>query len=199
MGSATPFNPCFQFLPMSTDSHFCHSSRLSIIRKLLVLGMFTLTNCTTIPELGALMDRGGAKGRRILVSLKSQQAFLYHEGKLVAVSPISSGREGKATPVGRFSVTEKDIDHRSSLYGNYVRDGKVVKENVDIRKGGRPSGSKFVGVPMPYFMRFSGAYGLHAGNVPGYPASSGCVRLPKRQAKRFYDAVKAGTPVVVKR
>lgn len=168
-------------------------------RKLLVLATLALASCTTIPELGALADKGGPKGRRIVVSLKSQQANLYHHGKLVAVSPISSGREGKATPVGKFRVIEKDADHRSTLYGNYVRDGKVVKENVDIRKGGRPAGSKFEGVPMPYFMRFTGAYGLHAGNVPGYPASSGCVRLPKRQAKRFYDAVKVGTPVVVQR
>ena len=57
--------------------------------------------------------------------------------------------------------------------------------------------NKFEGAPMPCFLRFTGAYGLPAGNVPGYPASSGCVRLPKRHAKRFYDAVKLGTPVVV--
>jgi lipoprotein-anchoring transpeptidase ErfK/SrfK len=171
----------------------------SVPRMLLVLAALSLASCTTIPELGALADKGGPKGRRIVVSLKSQQARLYHHGKLVAVSPISSGREGKATPVGKFSVIEKNADHRSTLYGNYVRDGKVVKENVDIRKGGRPAGSKFEGVPMPYFMRFTGAYGLHAGNIPGYPASSGCVRLPKRQAKRFYDAVKLGTLVVVQR
>ena len=158
-----------------------------------------LASCTTVPEISGLMDRGGKDGRRIEVSLKSQQACLYHHGKLVAVSPISSGREGKGTPVGKFSVIEKDIDHRSSFYGNYVRNGKIVKENVDVRKGGQPSGSKFVGVPMPYFMRFNGAYGLHQGNVPGYPASSGCVRLPVRHAKRFYEAVKVGTPVVVKR
>lgn len=145
------------------------------------------------------MDRGGTNGRRIEVSLKDQTATLLHEGKVVAVSPISSGREGKSTPVGSFRVIQKSPDHRSSLYGNYVRDGKVVKENVDIRKGGRPAGSRFEGVPMPYFMRFTGAYGLHAGNVPGYPASSGCVRLPKRHAKRFFDAVKVGTPVVVRR
>jgi lipoprotein-anchoring transpeptidase ErfK/SrfK len=168
-------------------------------RMLLVVGALSLAACTTLPELGALVDKGGTKGRRIVVSLKSQQAALYHQGELVGVSPISSGREGKSTPVGRYSVIEKDADHRSTLYGNYVRDGKVVKENVDIRKGGRPAGSRFEGVPMPYFMRFTGAYGLHAGNIPGYPASSGCVRLPKRQAKRFYDAVRLGTPVVVQR
>jgi lipoprotein-anchoring transpeptidase ErfK/SrfK len=96
-------------------------------------------------------------------------------------------------------VIEKDADHRSSLYGNYVCKGKVVKENIDVRKGGRPPGARFEGVPMPYFLRFSGAYGLHAGRLPGYPASSGCIRLPKRQAKRFYDAVRVGTPVIVQR
>ena len=166
---------------------------------LCALSALVLASCTSVPELGAMMDHGGTRGRKIVVNLGTQRADLFQYGKLVATSPISSGREGKATPVGKFSVTEKDIDHRSSLYGNYLREGKVVKENVDIRKGGRPAGSKFEGVPMPYFLRFSGACGLHAGNIPGYPASSGCVRLPKRQAKRFYDAVKVGTPVVVKR
>jgi lipoprotein-anchoring transpeptidase ErfK/SrfK len=152
-----------------------------------------------VPELGALADQGGSSHRRIVVSLGEQKARLYHRGDLVAVSPISSGREGKRSPVGRFSVIEKDADHRSSLYGNYVCKGKVVKENIDVRKGGRPPGARFEGVPMPYFLRFSGAYGLHAGRLPGYPASSGCIRLPKRQAKRFYDAVRVGTPVIVQR
>lgn len=170
-----------------------------LLRCCLIPACLWLASCATIPELGGMMDRGGTSGRRIVVNLKTQRADLFHQSKLVATSPISSGREGKETPAGQFSVTEKDVDHRSSLYGNYVRDGKIVKENVDIRKGGRPAGSKFVGVPMPYFLRFSGACGLHAGNIPGYPASSGCVRLPKRQAKRFYDAVKVGTPVVVVR
>ena len=101
--------------------------------------------------------------------------------------------------MGRFSVIQKSPNHRSSLYGNYVKNGRIVKENVDIRKTPRPAGSKFEGVPMPYFLRFTGAYGLHAGNVPGYPASSGCVRLPKRHAKRFVDAVQIGTPVIVQR
>lgn len=165
----------------------------------LIAAVCVMASCTTVPELGGLMDRGGTSGRKIVVSLKSQKAELYQHGRLTAVAPISSGREGKRTPTGTFRVIEKDIDHRSSLYGNYVRSGKVVKENIDIRKGGRPAGSKFEGVPMPYFLRFTGAYGLHAGNVPGYPASSGCVRLPKRHAKRFYDAVKLGTPVIVKR
>ncbi|WAC21737.1 L,D-transpeptidase [Luteolibacter sp. SL250] len=158
-----------------------------------------LTSCTTIPELGGMMDRGGTSGRKIEVDLTDQKATLFQHGKVVAIAPISSGREGKTTPTGRYRIIQKSPDHRSSLYGNYVRNGEVVKENIDIRKGGRPPGSRFEGVPMPYFMRFTGAYGLHAGNVPGYPASAGCVRLPPRHAKRFYEAVKIGTPVIVRR
>jgi lipoprotein-anchoring transpeptidase ErfK/SrfK len=158
-----------------------------------------LTGCASVPELGGLMDRGGTDGRKIVVNLSAQRAYLYHRGKLVAVSPISSGREGKRTPAGKFRVIQKNRDHRSSLYGNYVRSGRIVKQNVDIRKEARPPATRFEGVPMPYFLRFSGAYGLHAGEVPGYPASSGCVRLPPRHAKRFFEAVRVGTPVVVER
>jgi lipoprotein-anchoring transpeptidase ErfK/SrfK len=171
--------------------------RVSLLRGFAVLSCLWLASCARVPEIGGLMDQGDSKGRRITVSLKAQRATLYHHGKVVAVAPISSGREGKGTPVGKYSVIQKSADHRSSLYGNYVKNGRIVKENVDIRKTPRPAGSKFEGVPMPYFMRFTGAYGLHAGNVPGYPASSGCVRLPKRHAKRFYDAVQIGTPVSV--
>ena len=159
---------------------------------------FALASCATVPELGGLMDRGGTSGRRIEVSLKNQEAVLFHRGKVVAIAPISSGREGKGTPSGSYRVIQKSPNHRSSLYGNYVRHGKIVKSNVDVRKTAAPAGSHFEGAPMPYFIRFTGAYGLHAGDLPGYPASSGCVRLPQRHAKRFFDAVKVGTPVVVR-
>lgn len=169
------------------------------VQPLLLCALLLLNSCTVVPELGGLMDQGDTRGRQIVVSLSQQRAYLYHYGKLVAASPISSGREGKSTPVGSFRVIQKSPNHRSSLYGNYVRNGRVVVENVDIRKGGRPPGTHFEGVPMPYFLRFTGAYGLHAGRVPGYPASSGCVRLPPRQAKRFFNAVQLGTPVIVRR
>ena len=182
-----------------TDSRRDFFCRLQLLRGLMILSGLWLSSCTVVPELGGLMDRGGKNGRRIVVSLKSQRADLFQHGKLMASAPISSGREGKGTPVGQYNVIQKDPDHRSSLYGNYVRSGKIVKQNVDNRKTPRPAGTQFEGVPMPYFIRFTGAYGLHAGNLPGYPASSGCVRLPQRHAKRFFDAVKVGTPVVVER
>jgi hypothetical protein len=60
-----------------------------------------------------------------------------------------------------------------------------------------PPGCRFVQAPMPYFMRFNGAEGMHAGYLPGYPASHGCVRLPKEKAIAFFEAVEVGTPVTV--
>lgn len=165
----------------------------------LLLSPLLVASCARIPELGAMTDHGGTKGRKIVVDLSEQRAWLYHRGEMVATSPVSTGREGKTTPSGQFRVIQKDRDHRSSLYGDYVRDGRVVVKNIDVRKAPCPAGCRFVGVPMPYFLRFSDACGLHAGHLPGYPASSGCVRLPQRQAKRFYDAVQVGTPVTVKR
>lgn len=184
-------------MPPSPQHSHCRSATARVARPLLFGLAMLLNACAYVPELGGLVDQGGTRGRRIVVRLSEQRADLYHHDQRVATAPISSGREGKDTPVGRFKVIQKSRDHRSSLYGNYVRNGRVVVENVDVRKGGRPPGSRFEGVPMPYFLRFTGAYGLHAGRVPGYPASSGCVRLPPRHAKRFFDAVQIGTPVIV--
>ena len=132
----------------------------------------------------------------IVVRLHEQKAFLLRGGAEVAEARISTGREGYATPTGRFSVIRKDEDHRSSLYGDYVGgDGEVVKANVDVRKQQRPSGAHFVGAPMPYFLEFKPGYGLHAGHLPGYPASHGCVRLPYWKARQFFHEAHIGTPV----
>ena len=113
--------------------------------------------------------------------------------------PVSTGREGYDTPAGSYRVIEKDIDHRSSIYGAYERDGIIVQGNVDVRKDPRPPDSTFVGAPMPYFLRIIGGVGLHAGYLPGYPASHGCIRMPESKARRFFEAAKVGTPVTIKR
>lgn len=135
----------------------------------------------------------------IVVDLGEQQAYLYRGKHRTGASRISSGREGHRTPVGRFSVIRKDIDHRSSLYGNYVDDsGRIVKANVDSRKDSKPPHSHFVGAPMPFFVEFSPGYGLHQGYLPGVPASHGCIRLPYWKARQFYEAARIGTPVTVR-
>jgi hypothetical protein len=70
----------------------------------------------------------------------------------------------------------------------------VADADADMRV---PRGGKFIPAPMSYFMRFDGATGMHAGYLPGYPASHGCVRLPERNAIAFFNAVEIGTPVHV--
>ena len=135
----------------------------------------------------------------IVVDLGEQKAYLYRGKHQTASSRISSGREGHRTPIGRFSVIRKDIDHRSSLYGNYVDDsGRVVKANVDVRKDSKPPHSHFVGASMPFFVEFSPGYGLHQGYLPGVPASHGCIRMPYWKARQFYEAAKIGTAVTVR-
>ena len=167
-----------------------------------------LTGCSSLPEAGMAYDQAdgwynqllhGKTPRKIVIRLGEQKAELYSNNVLIGESPVSTGREGYNTPPGKYRVLQKDADHHSNLYGNYVVNGKVVVAGADIRKDPKPPGAKFVGAPMPYFIRFYQAYGLHEGYLPGYAASSGCVRMPMRQARRFYHAVEIGTPVVVTR
>lgn len=135
---------------------------------------------------------------KIVIDLSRQRLRYYKSGQLVGESPVSSGREGYATTNGTFRVTEKDIDHRSSLYGDYVgSDGQVVVSEVDTRKDPRPPGTRYLGASMNYFMRINGGIGMHAGYLPGYPASHGCIRLPSDMARIIYNATPYGTPVVV--
>lgn len=135
----------------------------------------------------------------IVVDLGEQQAYLYRGKNRTAASRISSGREGHRTPIGQFRVIRKDVDHRSSLYGNYVDDsGRVVKANVDSRKDSKPRGSHFLGASMPFFVEFSPGYGLHQGYLPGVPASHGCIRMPYWKARQFYEAAHVGTAVTVR-
>jgi lipoprotein-anchoring transpeptidase ErfK/SrfK len=135
----------------------------------------------------------------IVIDLGDQYAYLYSGHQRVLTSPISTGREGYNTAPGKYRVIEKDPAHRSSVYGAYVEDGFVVQRDVNCRKDPRPPGAQFVGAPMPYFLRLYGGVGMHAGYLPGYPASHGCIRMPLGQARRFYGAVSVGTPVVVRR
>ncbi len=134
----------------------------------------------------------------MVIYLREQKIYFYKSNQLAGTSPISSGREGMATVAGNFSVMEKDRDHASSLFGDYVsRDGTVLKRGIDVRKDSRPPGAIFDAARMPYFMRITGAIGMHEGYLPGYPASHGCIRLPHKMAEIFYRESSVGTPVKV--
>jgi len=131
------------------------------------------------------------------IDLQQQRAYLLQNGRPVLASPISSGRYGHLTETGSFKVIEKERNHYSSMYGKIVDAyGRTVVADADVEMR-VPRGCKFVPAPMPYFMRFHESDGMHAGYLPGYPASHGCVRMPEQLAVAFYQAVDVGTPVTV--
>lgn len=136
---------------------------------------------------------------RVLISLSKQRAYLITGDQIAADSPISSGKRGHTTPTGSFTISEKDKDHRSNLYGDYKDSkGRTVRGGISAHIDSAPSGTHFVGAPMKWFMRLtSGGVGMHVGILPGYPASHGCVRMPEPAAALFYSKVKVGTPAVV--
>ncbi len=144
-------------------------------------------------------DGEGIPGKpSIHIRLGEQRAYFYKGGQLVGISQLSTGREGLDTPVGQYKITQKDVDHSSSRYGDYVdANDNVVVPNIDNEKDPKPPGTKYKGAPMPYFMRIVGGVGMHAGYLPGYPASHGCIRMPEFMAEDFFNNVELGTPVTI--
>jgi lipoprotein-anchoring transpeptidase ErfK/SrfK len=147
----------------------------------------------------ALLARVSVDNVYLIVSLTKQRAYLMTGDQIVIDSPISSGKKGHSSPAGSFKVLEKDPNHHSSLYGDFVDGkGRVVRAGVSMHIDSAPSGTRFQGAAMKWFMRLTGdGVGMHVGILPGYPASHGCVRMPSDAAKLFYDHVRVGTPVEV--
>jgi hypothetical protein len=136
---------------------------------------------------------------KIEVNLHEQRAYFYKGSHVVGESPVSTGKPGFSTPPGKYHVIQKDKDHVSNLYGDYVdATGGIVQKNVDANKDPKPEGAEFRGAPMTYFLRFTKGYGMHAGYVPRYRASHGCISMPGEMAEHFFNAAEEGTPVIVK-
>lgn len=112
----------------------------------------------------------------MLVSITQQKAYLYRNGVRVAVSTVSTGKKGHDTPTGVFTILQKNKDHKSNLYKD---------------ANNRPAA-------MPYMQRLTwDGIALHSGNLPGYPASHGCVRMPDGFAQRLFAETELGMTVVV--
>ena len=106
-----------------------------------------------------------------IVSLPDQRVYVYRNGVRIAASSCSTGKVGHLTPTGVFKILQKDKNHHSSTYNN---------------------------APMPYMNRLTwSGIALHAGQLPGYPASHGCVRLPKEFAELLFGVTKLGMTVVI--
>ena len=132
------------------------------------------------------------------ISLSEQRAYFYKGNELVGVSLISTGREGLESPSGKFKIIQKDKDHKSSQFGDYVdAQGSIIKKEIDVKVDPKPPGAIFDGAKMPFFMRVVGGTGMHAGFLPGYPASHGCIRMPEFMAEAFFRNLSTGTPVTI--
>lgn len=109
----------------------------------------------------------------IFISLQSQRAWVWRGKQLIGIAAVSTGRRGKETPVGTYSILQKRQKHRSNLYAN---------------------------APMPYMQRLTwDGIALHAGRDPGFPASHGCVRLPFAFAQKLFGVTQLGVQVIVSR
>lgn len=107
----------------------------------------------------------------MIVNLKTQRAVLYRNGIPIGATTVSTGRPGRETPTGVFTILQKQIVHHSSKYDNS---------------------------PKPYMERLTWAgVALHAGHLPGYPASHGCIRMPSGFAKLLYGTTALGMTVVI--
>ena len=108
---------------------------------------------------------------KVVVSLPQQKIWVFRDGALWDTSPVSTGKRGHETPAGTFRILQKKVDHYSNIYDN---------------------------APMPYMQRLTwGGVALHAGYVPGYPASHGCIRFPRSFAKKLYGITNFATTVTI--
>lgn len=146
-----------------------------------------------------LLRQATADNTHIVVSIPKQRAYLMMGEQIVADGPISSGKRGHSSPIGHLHVLEKDPNHYSNLYGDFVdRSGRIVRAGVSARIDPAPSGTHFEGAAMKWFLRLTeDGVGMHIGILPGYPASHGCIRQSSEGAKLFYDHARVGTVVDV--
>ena len=136
----------------------------------------------------------------VVISLARQRAWVMFGPEIVYIdTPISSGKRAGMTPTGSFTVMQKDKDHRSSVYGDFVDGrGRTVRRGISRKVDSAPAGTRYVGAPMKFFCRLTGdGVGFHVGKLPGYPASHGCVRLPEEIAPLIFAKVKVGTRVQI--
>jgi len=107
----------------------------------------------------------------ILVNVPDQLLYVYRNGVRIGRSTVSTGKPGKSTPTGVFTVLQKEVRHESSIYK---------------------------GAQMPHMQRLTWTgVAMHAGHLPGYPASAGCVRLPVNFAAHLYSVTTIGTTVII--
>jgi hypothetical protein len=176
---------------------------LSVYQELACMKIFGLSLGFTFPAFTAIsaftaLLMGTARAQySVQIDLGDQKAYLLYDDRAIMESPVSTGRYGHLTPSGTFTINDKDLNHSSSIYGKIVDEyGRTVVADADVDMP-VTYGTRFVNAPMRYYMQFAPGIGMHAGYLPGYPASHGCVRMPEEKAIAFFNAISVGTPVTV--
>lgn len=146
-----------------------------------------------------LLARADAGNSALEISLVEQRGVLLVDGAVAMDFPVATGKASHPTPKGAYKIIEKKKDHESNLYGRMVSgEGQTVVSDADTREHPVPEGGRFVGAPMPYWMRLTpNGVGLHVGYVPGRPASHGCIRLKRDAALQLFDILEPGSPVTI--
>ena len=162
----------------------------------LLLGWMCVSGCTTTTEISSEYDSMvHAPNRpgdvRVKVSLRNRAVYVMEGDRALLVTAVAIGKPETPTPTGHFRVFRKDATKRSNTYGFHVR-------GSEIHKGERrktPSGYRYVGYPMPYWVEFKSGYGFHAGSVWPTPRSHGCLRLHANVAPKFFAIVPNNAPI----
>lgn len=136
-----------------------------------MLALYFAARAKQTAALQILLGKGQSReALRVEISLATQKASVIKDGISILQTSVSTGRKGFDTPAGEYVVTDKNKSHVSSVYH----------------------------VAMPYFMRLNCLdFGMHAGNVPNYPASHGCIRLPADVAEKLFSEIPVGTVVTI--
>lgn len=155
-------------------------------------------------EMRMLFDWNGADVRgpiSVHINRSEQMARFYKGGQEVGWSYVATGVPGHRTPAGSFRIQEKKEQKDSNIWGRVENaNGETVVSDARNGRDRVPTGGRFVGARMPYWMRLTGdGIGMHKGPIPnpGSPASHGCIRLPGGMAEILFSEVSVGTPVTI--
>jgi peptidoglycan hydrolase-like protein with peptidoglycan-binding domain len=156
-----------------------------------------------------LLSKANGKNTKLKVNISQQRINLYVNGKVALSSPCTTGAKrklepntrvirDKRTPKGIFKIKEKIADKRSSIFGKFYINGRLVYKG-DRRKYRGPKNAKYVGASLKHWMRLTDSgIGLHASKyIKRYPGTNGCIRLPYKVAKLLFSKVNKGTRVVI--
>jgi len=127
----------------------------------------------------------------VKVSLGNRAVYVFEGSEPRFVASIAIGTASDPTPTGSFKAFNKLPRKRSGTYGFYVKGDEIIPG----KSSGLPSGYRYVGYPMPWWVEFKTGYGFHAGAVWPTPRTHGCIRLHRTIAQEFFTLVNAGTPI----